>query len=50
MYLHRYTIEIPEPAPFLSWHGAQIEGLWIFPAIKITVVHLVHMSPASTAV
>ena len=21
---HRYTREIPEPAPFLSWHGAQI--------------------------
>ena len=23
-YYHRYTREIPEPAPFLSWHGTQI--------------------------
>ena len=27
---HRYTREIPEPAPFLSQHGAQIGGLWGF--------------------
>ena len=28
--------EIPEPAPFVSQRGAQIEGLQIFPVIKIT--------------
>ena len=43
---HRYTPETPEPAPSLSWHGAQIGGLQVFPAIKITVVYQVLMSPA----
>ena len=33
---HRYTREIPEPAPFLSRLGAKIEGFWVFPVIKIT--------------
>ena len=28
---HRYTREIPEPAPFLSRHGAQIGGIRVFP-------------------
>ena len=28
---HRYTREIPEPTPFLSWYGAQIRVLWVFP-------------------
>ena len=46
-----YTWKIPEPAPFLSWHGAQIGGLRVFsPLIEITVVRQVCMSPASTAV
>ena len=36
-------------APCLSWHVAQIEGLQVFPIIKITMVCQVHMSPASTA-
>ena len=31
---HRYTRKIPEPAPFLSRHGAQIGGLWVFPVIE----------------
>ena len=48
--MHRYTREIPEPAPSLYRHGAQIGGLRVFPVIKITMVHQVHMSPASTAV
>ena len=30
LFNHRYTREIPEPAPCLSWHGAQIGGLQIF--------------------
>ena len=47
---HRYTREIPEPAPSLSQHGAQIGGLRDFLVIKITVVHQVCMSPASTVV
>ena len=34
--------EIPEPVPFLSWHGAQIGVLWVFPTIKIAVVCQVH--------
>ena len=47
---HRYTREIPEPAPFLSRHGAQIGGVRVFSVIKIIVVRQVHISPASTAV
>ena len=43
---HRYTRGIPEPAPFLSQHVA----LRVFPVIKITAVHKVRMSPASTVV
>ena len=39
---------MPEPAPFLSRHGAQIWGLWIFPVIEITVVRRVRMSPTSS--
>ena len=39
----RYTREIPEPAPFLSRHGAQIGVFGFFPAIKITVIHQVRM-------
>ena len=38
MPAHRYTREIPEPAPFLLRHGAQIRGIQIFPTIKITAV------------
>ena len=40
---HRYTREIPEPVQFLSLHGAQIMGICIFPAIKITVIRHVRM-------
>ena len=47
---HRYTPEIPEPAPSLSRHGAQFGGLRVFPVIKITVVRQVRMLPACTAV
>ena len=42
--IHRYTWEIPEPAPFLSWHEAQIGRIWVFPVIKITVVRQVHIT------
>ena len=28
--IHKYTPEIPEPAPSLSRHGAQIGGLRVF--------------------
>ena len=31
---HRYTKEIPEPAPFLSWHDAEIWGLPVFPQLQ----------------
>ena len=47
---HRYTPEIPKPAPSLLRHGAEIWGLWVFPVIKITLVRQVRWSPASTAV
>ena len=47
---HKYIIEIPELAPVLLQHGAQIKGLQVFLVIKITVVCEVHMSPASTVV
>ena len=47
---HRFAREIAEPALFLSSHGPQIEGLWVFSVIKITVVCQVHVSPASAAV
>ena len=40
---HRYRPEIPEPAPSLSRHGASIGGVWVFPAIKITVICQVRM-------
>ena len=33
---HKYAIEIPEPEPVLSQHGAQIKGLQVFLIIKIT--------------
>ena len=39
-----------EPAPSWSQHGAQIGGLWVFPIIKIVVVHQVYILPACTAV
>ena len=45
---HKCTREIPEPVPFLSPHGPQKGGLWVFPVIKITLDLQVHMSPAST--
>ena len=35
---HRYREEIPEPAPSLSWHGAPIWGIQVFPMIRITVI------------
>ena len=35
-------MEIPEPVPFCSWHGAQIEGIW-GPQSKITMVRQVHL-------
>ena len=41
--VHRYTREIPEPAPFLPRHGAQIGGIQVFPTIKIIVIHQVHI-------
>ena len=44
---HRYAREIPEPAPFLSKHGAQIGDRQGFPVFKITTVHQVLMSPVS---
>ena len=44
----RYAREIPDPAPFLSWHGAQIGGLQVFPVNKIIVVRQVRLSPASS--
>ena len=40
---HRYRPEIPEPAPSLFLHGAQIGGIQVFPAIKITVIRQVRM-------
>ena len=40
---HRYRSEIPEPAPSLFRHGAQIGGIPIFPVIKIIVICLVRM-------
>ena len=40
-FFHRYTREIPEPAPFLSQHGAQIGGLRVFSVIKITMIRQV---------
>ena len=40
---NRYRREIPEPALFLSWHGAQIGGLWVFPIIKILVGFIRHL-------
>ena len=33
---HRYKPEIPEPAPSLSWYGAPVGGIRVFPTIKIT--------------
>ena len=42
-YIHRYTREIPEPAPFLSWHGTQIGGIRVFPTIKTTAICQVRM-------
>ena len=37
--LYRYSPKIPEPAPSWSRHGAEFGGLWLFPIIKIIVVH-----------
>ena len=45
---HRHTREIPEPAPFLSRHGAQIGGIRVFPTIKITVIHQVRSERENT--
>ena len=42
--------EIPEPAPFLFRRGAQIGVCRFFSIVKITMIHQVRMSPASTAV
>ena len=39
---HRYSLEIPELTPSLSRHGASI-GVQVFPAIKITMIHQVHI-------
>ena len=47
---HKYTLAIPEPAPSLSRHGAQIGGLQVFPVIKTIVVHHLRMLVACTAV
>ena len=41
--IHWYRLEIPEPTPSLFQHGAQIGGIWVFPAIKITVICQVRM-------
>ena len=35
---HRYRPEIPETAPSLSQHGSPIGGIWVFLAIKVTVI------------
>ena len=43
VYNHRYTREILEPVPFLSWYEAQIGGIRVFPTIKITVIRQVCM-------
>ena len=50
VYNHRCTREIPEPVSFLSWGMAQIGVFEFFPIIKITVVHQVRISLASTVV
>ena len=42
-FFHKYTREIPEPAPFLSWHGSQIGSIRVFPTIKITMIRQVRM-------
>ena len=42
-FFHGYRPEIPEPAPSLFRHGAQIGGIRGFPAIKITVIRHVPM-------
>ena len=49
---HIYTREIPESAPFLSWHEAQSGGLRrVFsPVLKVTVIRQVRMSPTFTVV
>ena len=39
---HRYTRGTPEPAPLLSWHGAQI---WVYVStIKITMICQLHIN------
>ena len=40
---HRYRPEIPEPAPVVFRHEAQIWGIQVFPTIKITVIRQVRM-------
>ena len=37
------TREIPEPVPFLSWHGAQIGGIRFYQRSKKNMICLVHM-------
>ena len=41
--IHRCRPESPQPAPFLSQHGAQIVCISVFPAIKITLIRQVLM-------
>ena len=40
---HRYTPEIPEPAPSWSRHGARFGGLRVFPVTKIIMVRQVRL-------
>ena len=47
---HRYTPEIPDPAPFWSRQEAEFGGLQVFPVIRITVVCQVRVLPARTAI
>ena len=39
-----HKTEILEPAPSLSPHEAPVEGIWVFPTIKITVIRQVLMN------
>ena len=32
--MHRYSLEIPEPAPSFTWHGAPTGGIQVFPVIN----------------
>ena len=52
VHSHRCTPEITEPAPFLSWHGAESGGFLFFPVIRINNYGLsgAYTLPACSAV